>query len=258
MSDVRWPDALASGTGEAIRSNVATTRKHVLAYAAYVGLLWQYALLEDRLGCLQVCEEPTAGDPLPITYEGKLISQDLALSTLELNFISKYIDMSKVRRIAEIGAGYGRLAYVITKLYPNIEYSIFDIPPALAIMQNYLACVLGENKVSAFSKSPVITSSRQIGAFLPHQIELFPDGYFDLVINVSSFDEMAPAQVDNYFSKIDKKCSGWLYLQGHAYSSAPQMRSGVNEFPYRNGWTEIYQRVHPFIGSFVERVYKLR
>ena len=257
MSDVRWPDGLLPGTGDAISTNITTTWESVLAYTIYVGLLWQYTLLEDGLGCLKVCEEPLVGDPLPITCAGRLISQDLALSTLDLNFISRYIDMSKVVRIAEIGAGYGRLAYVITKLFPNIEYYIFDIPPALAIAQNYLTCVLGESKVAMFAESLQISSSHAIRAFLPHQMDLFPDGYFDLVINVSSFDEMTPAQVDNYFSKIDEKCSGWLYLQGHAQSRSPGLRWGVNEFPYRNGWTEICQRDHPFIGSFVERVYRL-
>jgi putative sugar O-methyltransferase len=165
--------------------------------------------------------------------------------------------MTKVIRVAEIGAGYGRLAYLITKLFPNVEYNIFDISPALAVSQNYLACVLGEHRVSTFREIPQLASNSEIRAFLPHQIELFPDNYFDLVINVSSFDEMAAAQVDHYFSELDKKCGGWLYLQGHAKSQSQGVRLGVNEFPYRNGWTEIARRDHPFIGSFVERIYKL-
>src|SRR5436305_2906438 len=44
-------------------------------YKVFMGLLWQYALLKDQLGCLNICEEPLLGSPLPVTYKGNLISQ---------------------------------------------------------------------------------------------------------------------------------------------------------------------------------------
>lgn len=259
ISDVRWPDGIDAATGEAVALSPVNTWKRFQAYTFYVGLLWQYAMLEDRLGCLRVCDEPTVGSPLPITYKGKLISQDLATSSMELNLIAKYVDMSKVVRIAEIGAGYGRLADVTAKMFPHVEYHIFDIPPALAISQNYLACTLGESAVSMFDENPHYGSLEgcRVRAFLPHQMERFPNGYFDLVINISSLDEMAPAQVENYFSRIDEKCGGWLYLKGHGRSRSPGLRLGVDEFPYRKRWRELYRGADPLVGSFVERVYSL-
>ena len=234
------------------------------AYAVFMGLLWQYALIKDRLRCLNVCDEPMLGEPLPVTYKGKLISQDLATSAIELNLIAKHIDLSRVSRVAEIGAGYGRLAYVAAVRFPQIQYCIFDIPPALVISQNYLASVLGENVVQMFQEDAAISgldgaSARRIRAFLPHQLERFPDGYFDLVINISSFDEMPREQVDNYFALIDQKCSGWLYLKGHA--AAPSWcqvsGGGITQLPYRAGWKLVYHGDDPFSPSFVERIYFL-
>jgi putative sugar O-methyltransferase len=41
----------------------------------------------------------------------------------------------------EIGAGYGRIAYLAGSLFPVEQYVIVDIPPILAVSQNYLATV---------------------------------------------------------------------------------------------------------------------
>jgi len=232
------------------------------AYTVFMGLLWQYALMRDRLHCLDICEEPLLGEPLPVTYRGRLISQDLATSAIELNFIAQHVDLSKTCRVAEIGAGYGRLAYVMAVTFPHLQYCIFDIPPALAISQTYLVAVLGETVVQPVQPNGttaglVAHSPQRMRAFLPHQLELFPDGYFDLVINISSFDEMSREQVENYFSLIDKKCRGWFYIKGHCMAPhwCTNSAGGLAELPYREAWKLVGQRKDPFSPSFIERIY---
>lgn len=233
-------------------------------YAVFMGLLWQYALIKDRLGCLSVCEEPLVGDPIPVYYKGKLISQDLATSSIELNCVARHVDMSKIKKVAEIGAGYGRFAYLAASKYTDMEYCIFDIPPALAVSQNYLSMAMGENNVQMFSKNRDFSSghdslSCRIKSFLPHQLESFPDGYFDLVVNISSFDEMNHEQVENYFSLIDQKCSGWMYVKGH--ETRPKWckvsGGGLAELPYKTGWKLDFLGKDPFITHFEERIYSL-
>src|SRR5439155_20258669 len=121
--------------------------------------------------------------------------------------------------------------------------------------QNYLACTLGEKVVSRFHETPPEGSSSEdcrVAAHLPHQMEFVPDGYFDLVINVSSFDEMSPQQVERYFSLINKKCRGWLYLKGHARSRSIGNRLGLDEFPYEDHWTQLYCEPDPLVESFAE------
>jgi putative sugar O-methyltransferase len=234
------------------------------AYAVFMGLLWQYALLKDQLGCLDICNEPLLGEPIPVTFKGKLISQDLATSSLELNRIAKHVDMSKIKKVAEIGAGYGRLAYLMMIRFPRLEYYIFDIPPALVMSQNYLAATLGDSAVERCNGGVAVmeeSSGRpKVKACLPHQLELFSDDYFDLAINISSFDEMAPEQVENYFSLIDKKCRGWFYIKGH--EKAPHWcevsGGGLTELPYPATWELIYDGKDPFSPTFIERIYSLR
>jgi len=234
-----------------------------LPYTLYTKLLWKYALMEDQLGCLKTCDEPILGSPLPIMYRGKLISQDLAISSLELNRMGRLIDFSRIGRVAEIGAGYGRLTYLMVHRFPQIVYSIFDIPPTLAVAQNYLTYTLGAERMApfqedGFEKSWLLSPEAQVGCFLPHQLEEVPDGHFDLLINISSFDEMTRAQVSNYFSLIDKKCRGWVYLKGNARVPSDEGRMGVEEFPYPSNWECLYSGTDPVVSSWAERVYRLR
>ena len=233
-------------------------------YAVFMGLLWQYALVKDHLGCLSICDEPLVGEPIPVYYKGRLISQDLATSTIELNRVAQNVDMSKVKRVAEIGAGYGRFAYVTVSKYNDIEYCIFDIPPALAISQNYLSLVMGESNVQIFSKNKNYSNgddqlSCRIKSFLPHQLESFPDGYFDLIVNISSFDEMNREQVENYFSLIDQKCNGFMYLKGHETKPTwcNVSGGGLAELPYKKGWKLEYTGKDPFIADFEDRIYSI-
>ena len=168
--------------------------------------------------------EPALGNPLPIRYAGQLISQDLALSSLELNQIASRVPIKHIRRVLEIGAGYGRLAFLFSSMFPEIEYSILDIPPALAISQNYLASIFGAAAISRHDQTPGPHARPRIRFMLPHRLAELPDGHFDLVINISSFDEMSTSDVEGYLQAFDRVGSGWAYLQGHATSSKPGVR----------------------------------
>ena len=236
------------------------------AYKFYVGLLWQLAVARDHLGCLDTCYESSIGGPIKVTYRGRLITQDLAQSSFELNSIADHSRGHKFKRIAEVGGGGGRFAFVFMHMFPDALYSIFDIPPALAISQNFLSQALGKGSVTPFDATANaatlsrLPSTGHVAAFLPYSLHDFPDRYFDLFVNVSSFDEMLPEQVDRYFDLIDKKCSGWLYLKGYASRSGSDRTRpwGLRQFPYRDRWRLIYEGVDALQSAFVERVYDLR
>jgi SAM-dependent methyltransferase len=253
----RWPDGIDPLTGAAYSTAGFGGRSRLRAYTFYCGLLWQYARHHDRLHCLDKIAEPTLGNPMPIRYRGRLISQDLALCAVTLNRMAAHVPMGKVRRVLEIGAGYGRLAHMFRAVFPEIEYTILDIPPALAVSKNYLGEVLGEDSVAAYFGGGFRGGDGRRVNFIPaNRIDEIPDGYFDLVINISSFDEMAPGEVRDYFTALDRIASGWLYLQGYGKSIVPGRRLGLDELPYEGRWREVYGAPDPVASRFVEKVLK--
>ena len=244
--------------------NPDTCKRSLFAYKLFVGLLWQTALSVDRIGALHSCDEPLTGDPLEIRYRGKLITQDLAMSCIELNTIAKHLDLHQLACIGELGAGYGRLAYLATTLLPRVQYSIFDIPPALAISQHYLATVLGHDQVAHCTDcvpnlSREISSHPRVVASLAHQLEVVPDNHFDLMINISSLDEMPFDQVRNYLELMDRKCRGWVYLKGYRSRKGtdPDRPIGVSQFPYPDHWSLIFHGQDATHPKFIERIYRV-
>lgn len=232
------------------------------AYSIFLGLLWQYALKTDKLGCLNVCEEPAFGNPLPFYYKNQLISQDLATSIIELNKIHSVIDLNKIKNIAEIGSGYGRLAFATLKRFPSIRYSLFDIPPAIVIAQNYLSEIFGNEFVKTVQETAQYSnenSPSKISAYLPHQLEDFPDNHFDLMINISSFDEMSEEQVNNYLTLIDKKCNGYFYIRGHKFTPSwcGSSGGGLEQLKYKSHWKLVYSGDDPFSPNWCEKIFSV-
>lgn len=102
-------------------------------YRLYVSMIWSIMTRFDALGIHRDLSEPESGNPFRVMLDEKIISQDLANSILECNTVYSLAPKGKKLRIAEIGAGYDRLAYVFKKTI-DCDYTIFDIEPALSVL----------------------------------------------------------------------------------------------------------------------------
>lgn len=211
-------------------------------YKAYVSTLWEYSKRQDQLGILDKVEEPSLGAPIPIYDGDTLISQDLALSALEINRVAKHADFYKIKTVLEIGGGYGRWAYVFKKLLPDVEYHIVDIPPTLAISELYLTTLFGNDNLHFH---------------LPAALGSLPSKHFDLVVNVSSFDEMNESQAHAYLRAFAEKGRGTAYIKGHGVRKRSTGRRGVLELDYPTEWRELYRGGDPLQATFNEMVFRL-
>jgi putative sugar O-methyltransferase len=194
-------------------------------YRFFVALVWEYARQQDRLGLTERLEEPEVGNPLRVWSRRRLISQDLANSILECNYAARSGCVHDGARIAELGAGYGRLAYVFSAA-SRLLYCIFDIPPALAVSQWYLREVLGRDRIVPFTrhvdhKSIAALEPGTVAFFTPDQLEHFPDNWFDLTQTISTLPEMPDRQAEHFLRLLAAKSSSEVFLK--------QWRSWRNE-----------------------------
>jgi hypothetical protein len=143
-------------------------------YAFATRLLWQYALRATHAGGATKLPEPSLGGPLPVRFHGRLISQDLANTAVELAAIQEAVQQAP-RSVLEIGAGYGRTAYAVLSLYPGCHYTIVDIEPALTISRWYLTSLFSESRLTFLS---------------PHGMGALAAGSVDLAISISTLSEM--------------------------------------------------------------------
>jgi putative sugar O-methyltransferase len=235
-------------------------------YKTYVAYLYEFVKKEDRLNLLGKIPEPSFGNPFLVEYKGAIISQDLCNSIHEFYSVTNPANFAQDPvNIAELGAGYGRTAYVFLKALPKASYCIIDIPPALYVSQEYLPKVFPNEKIfkfrpwSDFESVKDEFNAARIRFLLPSQIELLPPGFFGLFINISSLHEMSREQIANYISQIDRVCSGYFYTKQWRRSRVKDnghIRMG--EYPRPERWQEVYKHSrHPIQRMFFDALYKI-
>jgi putative sugar O-methyltransferase len=248
-----------------LRDAASFSRFAALIYEIYVAMLWEFVAEIDTKGVLSRLHEPRFGNPFLIQYRGHEISQDLCNSVHEFYSSGAAEAADKpVFHIAELGAGYGRLAYVCLEALPNATYCLIDIPPALNVAQEYLSRVFPREKIfyfRPFRDYAEIRSefeSSRIRFLAAHQIELLPPKQFDLFVNISSLHEMTRAQIENYLAQIGRICRGRFYTKQWRVSQTSVNGFVIreHEYPIPGSWRCLYHRHHPVQRMFFEALYE--
>lgn len=217
--------------------------------------------LLDRL------EEPGIGNPITVRYRGRTITEDLCHSVEEFASITSGLPPDlRVRRAVEIGAGYGRLAYVFASARPEVQYHVVDIPPALYISQRYLTSVLPQVPVFRFQPfddyeqvSAEMARARLV--FLePQQLEKLPDDYADLMLTVSTLHEMRADQILHYLRVVDRLCGGAFYSKQwrRFYNDLDDVTPAKETYQIPRRWRVLFERSALAPRSFFEALYACR
>jgi ubiquinone/menaquinone biosynthesis C-methylase UbiE len=158
--------------------------------------------------------------------------------------------------IVEIGGGSGNFASIMFHEFsPKILFMV-DLPESIVNAFVFLSSVFPEaqivlpDEVESFlgklSKGDLGAENARVFVFLtPWQINLLPSDYFDLAVNTHSFQEMTHAQIDEYFSLVERvsKKDGLFFCvnrvekipcKGNAYTEVQQEPPNrFYEYPWR-------------------------
>lgn len=226
-------------------------------------LIWDYASRNDPRGVLTQLDEPAEGNPLRIFLGKKLISQDLANSALEFNTVMAGVDESRIKTVLELGAGYGRTAFVFKKMLPKARVIVVDIPPALYVCERYFINQFPGQKVfrfrnfKSYSEIAAEFEACDIAFFLPNQMELLPEKIVDLTLNISSLHEMRPDQIRYYFDSIERLTRGYFYFKQWKVSKLPDdVTITEKDYPVRDAWRKVFWRECKVQTRFFEALYE--
>jgi putative sugar O-methyltransferase len=240
----------------------ALSRTDTARYRFFVGGLWEMARHADKRGLTESLSEPEIGNPLRIRHRGKLISQDLANSIIEFSYIAESGVVRDGCRVAELGAGYGRLAHVFMRA-SNLTYCIFDIPPALAVAQWYLTALLGPTQVAPFAPAESFSEIEprlrpgMVAFFTPNQLELFPDGWFDCMQTISTLPEMPLRQAHHYLSLFGAKARSVVFLKQWQQwrNEADDGELTERDYVFPSPWQLRARRQDPVQPEFINQVW---
>jgi putative sugar O-methyltransferase len=231
-------------------------------YKLFVGATWERARRDDPFHLTERLSEPAVGNPLRIRHRGRLISQDLANSIIELSFVGRSGLLREGCHVAELGCGYGRLAHVYSEAFPLV-YCVVDIPPALAVAQWYLTEVLGSERVVCyapdrdFRQLEPLLKPGMIACLTPDQLELFPDGWFDCTQTISTLPEMPHEQAMHYLALVAAKSRAAVFLKQWRRWRNDADDTELTEADYRLPlpWRLVRRRVDPVQPAFFDQLW---
>jgi putative sugar O-methyltransferase len=233
-------------------------------HAVGVAILWELARRRDRLGLLESGPEPTLGAPLYVRHRGRRITEDVAHSALELATIDEAGGLPAAgSRVVELGAGYGRLAWLLLTEVADLRYIVCDIPPALAIAQRYLTELFPQRPTFRFRhfEDPAAAGAElaqsSLAFLLPHQLALLAPLEADLFINISSLHEMRPDQIENWFGLIDRHTRGRFYTKQwvRSLNVFDELVIERGDYPVPAHWRVLLDRELDVPPGFFEAVY---
>jgi putative sugar O-methyltransferase len=241
------------------------TDKQSFLYNFITYMLWDFVKKNCGESLLERLEEPAEGNPPSILLDGKNISQDLANSVLEYHsIVSSMQNIEKMHTIMELGAGYGRTAFVFLNILPNIRYIIVDIPPALYISEKYLTSQFPERNVFKFRPFNSFTEVRddfnkaQIVFLMPHQLNLLPDKTADIFLAIDCIHEMRPEQINRYF-RIFEQHARYLYFKCWKKTIIPYENVAFTEkdYPVPSYWKKFFWRDCLVQTAFFEALFSI-
>jgi SAM-dependent methyltransferase len=213
-------------------------------YAFAVRLLWRYAQTQDATGTLRL-PEPALGSPMPVRLDGRLISQDLANCALE-NRVMLLGLASPPNTVLEIGSGYGRTAYTLLSLHPQLTYTVVDVRPALDISRWYLGSLFPADRVSFVHATDVDTLAT---------------GSIDLAVSISALHNLTADEVRAYLELLDRivRPGGRVYANERRdwYNPVDRERSTFSSYPIPDRWQLVHEQQAPVQTDFVEAVWQV-
>jgi putative sugar O-methyltransferase len=252
-------EPLDSGAGGVLARALANR-----SYAVYLAMLREYVLRRAGGHPVATLEEPLLGRPAYIEHRGHRVSEDLCNSALEFISIGEGLGRtSGIRSVMELGAGYGRLAWVFLSLLPEVRYTIVDIPPALAVAERYLRethperRVFGFRRFESFEEIADDLGRAELAFLTPNQLDLLPPQAAELFINVSSLHEMRPDQIEHYFGVISRHCAGGFYSKQwlRSVNDRDKVVIARDDYPIPAHWRVVFDRRHAIQVEFFEAFY---
>lgn len=160
--------------------------------------------------------ESNVGNPSEhFCFEGRWFSRSFLNYMLGLVFLKRHVDTSSIKRVLEVGGGFGTLGELLLQA-GDYAYVDVDIPPTAAIASYYLANLPGANLTSyADTREAGSIPFPEPGSQLvlcPWQLPLLK-GDADLFVNFVSFQEMEPPVIQEYLHHVDRLNCRFILLR---------------------------------------------
>jgi putative sugar O-methyltransferase len=187
-----------------------------------------------------------SSDSVAVDLDGRLMSWDMLISihaVLGMAEIDNRI-LTEPLSVLDLGAGWGRIGYVLKTLNPSLTYIACDIPVSLLVAESYLPTVLPDEPVHGYMDSrwdsfdhDRLIKDGGIRFCGSHDLPRFEPGAIDMFVNVASFQEMTMEQVELYMNEIGRLSGALYHMQRLAGDELVR-----ENYPYPPKWEKVFDR----------------
>ena len=192
-------------------------RLHQLAYLSEaLSRLDAWKDITNARHALQTLSGPAIGNPFGIVLEGVLIRPRAEHQYYCAERIGSVLnDATAV--IAEIGGGYGGMAYYLLRDHSQVTYLNFDLPESLALAAYYLMKSFPEKRFLLYGE----TSTRDVSlrnfdvVLLPlSELSAMPSASADLIFSSHAMSDLDPAALSVYMAHANDIGKRYFLYQG--------------------------------------------
>ncbi|MEM1331315.1 MAG: putative sugar O-methyltransferase [Planctomycetota bacterium] len=155
---------------------------------------------------------PAVGEPWGMEIDGRLVAPKATRYHALATQCAELVRGRDGERIAEVGAGYGGMAYFLLRDHPEFSYADYDLPETLVIAAYALICSLPGQRVTLYGEKDAAGVVGRPGAtLLPnYAIADAPPRCFDLTVNTFSFSEMPAPTLSRTLDEVTRSTRGFL------------------------------------------------
>ena len=190
--------------------------KNVIFYQQLKTWQWFYNN-RKQLSCLTY---PTYGNQAGAFIDNEFVGVGSFFSEIYGSTLSNLMKDKKRPVLAELGAGYGKLAYFILRDISNACFIDFDLPETLCLAAYFLMKSWPNKKVLLYGENEysIKSHSEYDLIFMPcYEISKIGQDSVDLFVNKNSLGEMTKEAVINYVNHITKSTRYFFHMNHEIY-----------------------------------------
>ena len=191
-------------------------RRFLLSDALYRIDYWR-SQVGDRF-TLHDLAGPNVGNPPGVVINGVLVSAGAEYQHYCAQRIRRLSGSGKVT-VAEIGGGFGGMAYYLLRDQPGLTYLDFDMPESIALTSYYLLKAFPHLNFLLYGEAELTRQAMEAADVIlmpTFELTKMPEKSVDAVFSSHAMSDISQAAIEAYLADITRMTKNYFLYIGHA------------------------------------------
>jgi hypothetical protein len=160
---------------------------------------------------------PPIGNPYGVMIDGTLVGARAEFQHYCAYRLASLLKKMEADSVAEIGGGFGGMAYYLLRDRPGVRYLNFDLPESIALASYYLMKLFPDLNFLLYGEAPITdeTIARADVVLMPlTEMQRMTAGVADITFSSHAMSDVAPAAAVSYLKTITRMTRHYFLFLG--------------------------------------------